>query len=404
MKYEFKKLFSSKLMWAVLMLTLGYMVFLPLREVWGSMKTTRRSADTYQAVLDDVRKNGITIGELTQMQNEIYQSGLGGNSSYKPKYGKNAVDDLVAIDRAISLIGYCQSSFEQNRRELVKGMIYQNITEKKNPRPDSSLISTNEKAIELYNRRTSLQLKSTGVSADTQYAIFNYSMWEYVMIALCVLMTVRLYSCEYAKGAFRLVNTGRRTLQSLFFKKFLTVWITAVTTLIVQSAFELAAAKAVFGLKNLSLPLQQIQMFEYCPYAVSIAQFYLIKLALRVLSYTALISLCALVTTLVKKPLLSSALLLPLCAGGLLANMVLFVRINNHQDTRAAVLKTYDALRIALPQSLLNVKEYLKKFDYFSLFGKPVSRLAACITIAAALCALCLALGYKSSGKIRRKA
>jgi hypothetical protein len=405
MRYEYKKLFSSKLMWLMLVLTFGYMAFLPLREVWANIENNRDLIKAYQASAADVEQNDLTIDDLTEMQNEIYQNGLGENSgNYKARYGKNAVGDLYAISKTIDLMSYVQTDFEQNRRELVKGMLYQNNAEKQKADPDIYLIAANEKAISLYNHRVDLRLESTGISPDIHYAIFNYSMWEYVMIALCVLMTVRLFSCEYSTGAYRLVNTSKRTVQSLFFKKYFAVVSVAVGVLTVQAVFELVMGALVFGLKNLSLPIQQIQLYEYCPYAMSIAQFYLFKFLLKVLAYVTIISLCTFVTALVKRPLISNIILLPISAGGLLANMVLFVKIDNAEKFSLSVLSAYDRLRIFLPQSLLNFKEYIKKFDCFSLFGHPVSRLAACIFISLAVSLLCVIFGYKLSGRTRRSA
>ena len=389
----------------MLLLTLGYMVFLPLREVWANIENNRDLNMAYQASAADVKQNDLTVDDLTEMQNEIYQNGLGENSgNYKARYGKNAVGDLYAISKTIDLMSYVQTGFEQDRRELVKGMLYQNNTEKQKSNPDTYLIAANEKAISLYNRRVDLRFESTGISPDIHYAIFNYSMWEYVMIALCVLMTVRLFSCEYSSGAYRCVNTSKNTVQSLFFKKYIAVVSVAVGVLTVQAVFELVMGACVFGLKNLSLPIQQIQMYEYCPYAMSIAQFYLFKFLLKVLAYVTVISLCSLVTAAVKKPLISSIILLPISAGGLLANMVLFVKIDNAEKFSLSVLSAYDRLRIFLPQSLLNFKEYIKKFDCFSLFGHPVSRLSMCIFISLAVSLLCVIFGYKISGRTRRSA
>ena len=405
MRYEYKKLFSSKLMWLVLILTFGYMAFLPLRELWANIENNRDLNKAYQASAADVKQNDLTVDDLTEMQNEIYQNGLGENSgNYKARYGKNAVGDLYAISKTIDLMSYVQTGFEQDRRELLKGMLYQNNTEKQKADPDIYLIAANEKAISLYNHRVDLRLESTGISPDIRYSIFNYSMWEYVMIALCVLMTVRLFSCEYSSGAYRCVNTSKKTVQSLFFKKYIAVVSVAVGVLTVQAVFELVMGACVFGLKNLSLPIQQIQMYEYCPYAMSIAQFYLFKFLLKVLAYVTIISLCAFVTALVKRPLVSNIILLPISAGGLLANMVFFVKLDNSEKAAASVLAAYDRLRIFLPQSLLNFKEYIKKFDCFSLFGQPVSRLSACIFISLAVSVLCVIFGYKLSGRTRRSA
>ena len=387
----------------MLLLTLGYMVFLPLREVWANIENNRDLIKAYQASAADVVQNDLTIDDLTEMQNEIYQNGLGENSgNYKARYGKNALGDLYAISKTIDLMSYVRTGFEQDRRELVKGMLYQNNAEKQKTDPDTYLIAANEKAIEQYNRRVDLRFESTGISPDIHYAIFNYSMWEYVMIALCVLMTVRLFSCEYSSGAYRCVNTSKRTVQSLFFKKYIAVVSVAVGVLTVQAVFELVMGACVFGLKNLSLPIQQIQMYEYCPYAMSIAQFYLFKFLLKVLAYVTIISLCAFVTALVKRPLVSNIILLPISAGGLLANMVFFVKLDNSEKASTAMLAAYDRLRIFLPQSLLNFKEYIKKFDCFSLLGHPVSRLSACIFISLAVSLLCVIFGYKISGRTRR--
>ncbi len=405
MKYEFKKLFSSKLMWLVLILTFGYMAFLPLREVWGDAANNRETNKAYEAALADAVQNGLTINDLTDMQGEIFKNGLGEHAqSYSGRYSEYAVGDLYAISKTIDLMSYVQTRFEQDRRELVKGMLYQNNTEKQKADPDTYLIAANEKAIELYNRRVDLKLESTGISPDIRYSIFNYSMWEYVMIALCVLMTVRLFSCEYSTGAYRTVNTSKKTVQSLFFKKYIAVVSVAVGVLTVQAIFELVMGACVFGLKNLSLPIQQIQMYEYCPYAMSIAQFYLFKFLLKVLAYVTIISLCTFVTALVKRPLVSNIILLPISAGGLLANMVLFIKLDNSEKASTAVLAAYDRLRIFLPQSLLNFKEYIKKFDCFSLFGHPVSRLSASIFISLAVSLLCVIFGYKISGRTRRSA
>lgn len=409
-RYEYKKLFSSKLMWAVLVLALGYMVFIPLREIWGNVKNTRAKSRAYELAVEDAAERDLTVEELRQQRTELEQLMWGGGSGfdiepegYSPRYGEYAFDDLIALGAAADLRARVDYGFERDRRELVKGMVYQNLLERRKSSPDSYLIRANEKAIALYNRRTDLQFKSTGTEEHIRYSSFNYSMWEYVMLALCVLMTVRLFTLEYTTGAERLVNTSRRTVRSLFFKKLLAVWSAAAAVLVVQAIFELCFCRAVFGLKNLSLPLQQLEMFSLCPYRLTIGEFYLLKLGLRLLAYTAVISATALITLLVRRPLIASISALAVSAGGLVANMVLYVRINNSETPRTALYPAYNRLRTLLPQSLLNIKEYIRGFDCFSLFGQPVSRLGACVALAAALSGVCVALGYWLSGRIRRK-
>ena len=405
MKYEFKKLFASPLMWIMLALTLGYMVFLPLREVWGNMGETHSSAKGYSKALEAAVSEGLTGDGLRERADALIFWGveeLQSDEDYVPQYSTTPMGDFIAMSRASDTLRYVERGFEAERAELVRGMIMQNVSERQKSRPDSYLIAANEKAISIYNRRIALEPVSTGTDESTRYSIFNYSMWEYVMLALCVLMTVRLISLEYRSGAYRLVNTSRRTVQSLYWRKYLTVTLTSTAVLMIQAVFELVFCMTVFGLDNLRQPIQQITMFEMCPYHLSIAGFYVIKLMLRLLLYITVISITAAVTVLVRRPLISVIISLVLAAGGLLANMVCYVMVHNSQQKRLGVLAVYNRLREMLPQSLLNIKEYLISFDHFSLFGMPVSRLVVCVAVSEVITAGCAFLGYFASGKIRR--
>ena len=405
MRYEFRKLFASPLMWIMLALTLGYMVFVPVREVWGNFSETRTSAKAYSKALEAAVSEGVTGDELRDRADRLLSNGidaLNRDGSYTPEYSTTPMGDFIAMLKASETLRYTERNFEAERRDLVRGMIQQNVSERKSPSPDSWLIRANEKAIEQYNRRIELRPVSTGVSESTRYSAFNFSLWEYVMTALCVLMTVRLFSCEYSTGACRLVNTSRRTVQSLFWRKYLTLTLTAGAVLAVQALFELIFCMTVFGLGDLSLPIQQITEFEMCPYAISIAGFYLLKFLLRLLVYVTLISLTALITALLRRPLLSVILSLPMAAGGLLWNMVCYVMLNNSEERRPGVLAVYDRLRTLLPQSLLNIREYLNRFDCLSLFGQPVSRIGVCVCISVTVSVGCAVGGYFASRKIRR--
>ena len=51
MKYEYKKLFSSKLMLIMLALTLAYMIYLPVREVWGGIEENRKTYRSYENII-----------------------------------------------------------------------------------------------------------------------------------------------------------------------------------------------------------------------------------------------------------------------------------------------------------------------------------------------------------------
>ena len=388
MRYEFKKLFSSKLLLIMLALTLGYMVFLPVREVWGQVSELRERCGAYEEVIDTAKREGKTYTELYEYSSSVLDENTG--------------RDVGSILNAAGLLQYVTNGFRSDRTTLVRGMIYQNVAERAKSSPDSYLIRANEKAIAQYNRGTDLEFESTGINSSTYYSVFNYSMWEYVMLALCVMMTVRLFTLEHFSGAYRLVNTSRRTERSLFFRKYAAAVSVAAAVLLIQAVFEIGFGMYVFGAKNFSLPIQQIAEFEYCPYAISIAGFYLLKYFVRLICYTAVISVTALTAVLIKRPLIVNITALVISAGGLAANMALYITIDKSEKLRPELVSVYDRLRVFLPQSLLNIREYLKKFDCFSLFGYPCARIVFCGVLAVMISAGCAFLGYKLSGRIRR--
>lgn len=399
MKYEYKKLFSSKIMLIMLALTIVYMVYLPVREVWGGIKENRKTFQSYENIITKAQADNKTYGELYEEINEIFSNG-----EMQPIYSDNAINDVGSIMFAADKLQYVTTGFESDRKELVKGMIYQNVTEQQKESPDNYLIRANEKAISQYNRRIELEFENTGINSSGYYSSFNYSMWEYVMIAFCVMMTVRLFTLEYTTSAYCLVNTSKRTVQNLFLKKYLAIISIAAVVLLVQAVFEIGFGMYAYGAKNFSLPIQQIAEFEYCPYTISIAELYVIKYFVRLISYTAVISITALAAILIKRPLIVNITTIIISAGGLAANMALFVTIDKSEKSKSALIPIYDNLRIILPQSLLNIREYLKGFDCFSLFGFPCSRIAFCIALAVIISAACAVFGYIQSGRIRRAA
>ena len=153
MKYEYKKLFSSKLMLIMLALTFAYMVYLPVREVWGGIEENRKTVDAYENIIAKAQADNKTYGELYEEINDIFANG-----EAKPIYSDNAVNDVGGIMFAADKLQYVTTGFEADRKELVKGMIYQNVTEQQKESPDKYLIRANEKAISQYNRRIELGL------------------------------------------------------------------------------------------------------------------------------------------------------------------------------------------------------------------------------------------------------
>jgi len=70
-----------------------------------------------------------------------------------------------------------------------------------------------------------------------------------------------------------------------------------------------------FGVNNLSLPIQMVKDYEFCPYNISLGGFIAIKTFGKLLFYFSCIAITALIAVLSRKSLLSAAAAIILCAG-----------------------------------------------------------------------------------------
>jgi hypothetical protein len=403
MKYEFKKLFSSRLMWVALLITVGYMFLLPIREIYGNIGTNRITASNVKKVIEDTKKQGIprdsVADYLRQKKAGIEPYIYGDGTQYEAVYGETAMEDFIAVASAADIAAYVYEDFPADRTATVNNMIYNSVSENKKDSPDMYTIRVNQKAVRQYNRAISLEFESTGIYSTTQYDIFNYSLWEFVMIAFCVTATVRMFSLDYSSGSFRLINTSKRTLKNLYAKQLLSVLSVMTAILLLQGIFELVTDIYVFGAGHFNLPIQQITEFEMCPYQITIAEFFIVKLLIKLLAYTFMISVTGMVTILLRKPLISNIVGILICGGGLLLNMIFYIALDKSEGNVQKILKIYNRIRTAIPQSMINSREYLSRFDRFNLFGFPVDRLAFCSILTVAVSTLCIFIGYKKCGR-----
>ena len=100
----------------MLALTLGYMVFLPLREVWGSVSDTRSTAKAYSEALEDAVSQGISGDELRQRADELISEGA--FQSYTQKYSTTPMGDFIAMLKASDTMRYAERNFEADRKDL----------------------------------------------------------------------------------------------------------------------------------------------------------------------------------------------------------------------------------------------------------------------------------------------
>jgi hypothetical protein len=201
-------------------------------------------------------------------------------------------------------------------------------------------------------------------------------------------------------GAYQTVNTSKSGARGRFFRQFASCVFVFLSILILKSVIEIVVGIKNFGIENFSLPIQQWEMYEMCPFRLTIADFFVIKFLVKFLLYSTICSVTALISTVIKKPLIANISGVIVACGGLLLHMIFYNKcFQNPTSNLTNDLKIFNFFKTILPQGLLNVKTYFMNFDYTNFLGNPVNRLTITVTISAIILISTLVFGYVKSGK-----
>ncbi len=400
MYYELKKLFSAKLVWGLLALNLLYMLFIPFQGLRHNYRDHIQSVKTQQKIYTQMQA---AYPEPQAMQDaleqELYRITAQDWTSDAPgTYGKTLRQDFFAVNAVYEHVNYLVTQVPHNRSKIIKEMLYDISQAEQSGEQDLFTLRSNELAIKQYNRILPLELVSTGIHEGTQYILFNYTMWEYLMLAFLVLLTVRMFTMDLTCGAYQMIHTAKYAEKALFFRKFGALALVALLILLFHLSVELIANCTILGLSNSHLPLQQLETFEMCPYFITIGGFYLLKTVMKYLAYLWVIGLTAWLATILRKPLAAGGLGILLSCGGLVVHMVFYLR-----QTDVTARKIYRVLRVILPQGLLNAREYLQTFDMANVLQYPVGRLQLCCCITICSGILLVILAYRKWCRIERR-
>lgn len=396
MKKELKKLFSSKLMWIALALTILYMLFIPfnmLRTTEEAPLTTER--ESFDIIMRSMKERGISDDQIYDVllneYNKIHDGYDHIDEEYwyhEGKYGATLLEDQYMISKVMVATNYV-NFFDERRRKTIEDLLYLSVSAE-----DEYKVKEYEKAIEQYNQVIPVSVSGTIFNQSEHYPYFNYTLWEYVMLAFIVMMTVRVFSFDRSSGAYRLINTCKKSKNRLFFRQLFAVEFIIAVIVTFHLIAEIYTDMAVLDLSDLSLPIQQYQSFEMCPFAISIGEFFLIKTLLKLAVYTFTVGFTAVFTTLFRKMLPSIVTALVFCDGGLLLNMAFYLKIGEGNGSLSAVSAQYNLIRSIIPQSLLNPREYLSKFDCANFLGNPSERMFICLGITIVLSAISICGSY----------
>lgn len=388
---ELQKLFSSKLMWIVLAVSLGFVLFNIFNTIVRRYKDEKAEAQSVKLFFEELDIKGASPDELcdslyvqAERYRQIYYAG-----------NENAYQKYYAAQKAYDCAEYVYQRFPANRVKVIEDMSY-NLRYSADSAYKKRLF---QKAIGQYNKVIPLEVKFTGNSSERAYEIFNNKFSEIALLAFIVMMSVRIFSMDYISGAYRLINTSLKSQRMLFFRKLFALFSIIFLLAAVPFAVELFLESDCFGLSNIDLPIQQLQMYEMCPIRLSIAEYFGIKFAAKLVVYFMTAAFSALCAVALRRTLAANVIGMIFEVGGQLLSVFYFLSASRLGETGT---EQYNTLRTFVPQSLLNISKYFEGFDCFNFFGFPVNRLLFCMVLTIGLTFIFLFLTYFKLTRIEK--
>lgn len=405
MLYEIKKLFSSRYMYICISIVVAFFAVF----VVNAVRSRNESDIPYETLLSEMRESEKSGDEIcTELYNKCEKIGAQiselGDKAFETEgeYGENLMTDYLICQKAYSLADYIYREFPDSRTNMIEDALYHIAEEKSNSVVNETTIKTNEIVIEKYNRVIDLQLINAGNIESTQN-FFDNTIWEYALIMLVIMMTVRMFTMDITCGAYKMIFSSKNGQRTLFLRQLISVALIVTVIAITAAAVQLIVGILCFDISDLSAPIQIYQEFEFCPYAMSIGAFLLIKLLCKLIFYYTVIAITAMLSARFRQQLPSLGIALFATLSPLIVITYFFAYTTEYNGALSFEYRAYNFLRGILPQGLLNIKSYFNSFDYINIFGASVSRLSIAIAISILISIACIAVAWNVYAKPRKR-
>lgn len=399
MRYELKKLFSSRLMLLSIIMTillLGVFVYRTAKYNMDTAENISRSRE-FIADISSGRSNAEVRSYLSRRQTELSEQIASSGEQFPPEL----MNELFMCQSVQRKLDYIEKDFPEHRRALITDALAAAERERAKDAPDQSIITLNELAAEKYNTVIDLKLTESGKLGDLLINLDNI-YWDYAMMLLAVITAVRMFTLDYSSGVYRVIHSEIKSRGRLFACQLAGAFAVTAAVVIVSAICQLIVGIFCFGISDLSLPLQQFEGFEYCPYKITVGGFLALKLCLKLLFYLCVTAVSVLMSVITKRagaaaPISALAAIIPQ-----IIMTVLFIYVAG--ENASALDRRYiafDRLRTVLPQGFLNLKTYFFRFDHIMVPGFAVSRLFCAVTVTCLITAVCI---FTASKKFARPA
>lgn len=397
MKGEFKKLFSAKLLLMMMCIPMALSVLFTL----NAAKSKTESSPGREKLLNDVINMGLsgeeTIAYLEKMARQTLQD-PNTPGTYEDTLQGDWVDYQMLLEGAKKIY----QQFPQVRKNLVIEAQEKVLSAQAEDPPNEKAIRENSHVVELYNRVAPCELRSPGSGWSAMSLFFDKPIWNYIMIALAVMIAVRVFTIDTSTGAYRIVYATKKGHWQLFCKQLLVTFTVVAVPVLVHFGCPILSGACSFGLENLDLPVQQLMVFEFCPYQISVLEFLALRFGVILLFYLMVAAIAILMTVLMRKMLPAFAVSLVLTLAPLIGVQAL---AGAQDDVGLLDLrsKVYGIVRTVTPQCLLDINPYFEAYDCVDLYFEQCWRLGICIFITVLITLGCVLLSCLCYGKARRR-
>lgn len=400
MRFELKKLFSSRLMLISLLMCaalLGVFVFRTVKyniDVGKSLSQRQEYIESISSGKSSAEIRSYILARESELNEQVAAS--------DEEYPAKLMNELFICQTIRQRLDFIEKDFSSHRRALITDAISAAERERAKAAPDQSVITLNELAAEKYNTVIDLKLTESGKLSELLVYLDNI-YWDYAMMLLAVIIAVRMFTLDYSTGAYRVINSEIKSKGRLFWSRLAAAYSVTAAVVILSAVSQLIVGVLCFGITDLSLPLQQFEGFEYCPYIITAGGFLVIKLCLKLLFYLFVTAVSALASVLTKKagaavPVSALVTIMPQI---IMTMLFIYVSGENASALDSRYI-AFDRLRTVLPQSFLNLKTYFYRFDYITAAGFAVSRLVSAALLTCLITFVCIITAFKKYARPAR--
>lgn len=141
----------------------------------------------------------------------------------------------------------------------------------------------------------SIELPTAIVSGWSTYFSQNYI--TYFILAVVFLLVCTVYIPEKTDGIYPLLRSTKRGRYALSGAKLSAVLFLSIGITILFSGTSFAVIAAKIGFSSPNMPLQVLSAFEYCPYLITVGEYFAIHTALRLAGVLIFALVCTAITT-----------------------------------------------------------------------------------------------------------